>query len=191
MVYYFSDELYHHGVKGMKWGVRRFQNEDGTLTDEGKARYGNKQDYSKPNEKGIGDASIVRKGAKLDIRTVGGKLRKDLLDKQIKAVKKQGGNTEKLEAARKAQSAANDNMKAYMDHTSTGKLIAQQALLGVVGSANYRAARARGAGRMRSFIESNAGFLPVATILALQGNKKAYGKRLVLSAIEDDTDYIL
>ena len=31
-------ELYHHGVKGMKWGVRRYQNADGTLTSKGKAR---------------------------------------------------------------------------------------------------------------------------------------------------------
>lgn len=33
-------ELCHHGVKGQKWGIRRYQNEDGTLTEEGKARYG-------------------------------------------------------------------------------------------------------------------------------------------------------
>lgn len=32
-------ELYHHGIKGQKWGVRRFQNSDGTLTDEGLRRY--------------------------------------------------------------------------------------------------------------------------------------------------------
>ena len=31
--------LMHHGVKGMKWGVRRYQNEDGTLTTSGKKRY--------------------------------------------------------------------------------------------------------------------------------------------------------
>ena len=31
--------LMHHGVKGMKWGVRRYQNEDGTLTTAGKSRY--------------------------------------------------------------------------------------------------------------------------------------------------------
>ena len=33
------EELYHHGIKGQKWGVRRYQNEDGTLTDAGKAKY--------------------------------------------------------------------------------------------------------------------------------------------------------
>ena len=32
-------ELYHYGIKDMKWGVRRFQNPDGTLTDLGKKRY--------------------------------------------------------------------------------------------------------------------------------------------------------
>lgn len=32
------DYLVHHGIKGMKWGVRRYQNPDGTLTAEGKKR---------------------------------------------------------------------------------------------------------------------------------------------------------
>ena len=31
-----SNELYHHGVKGMRWGVRRYQNKDGSLTNAGK-----------------------------------------------------------------------------------------------------------------------------------------------------------
>lgn len=35
----YSDELQHHGTKGMRWGIRRYQNPDGTLTPAGKKRY--------------------------------------------------------------------------------------------------------------------------------------------------------
>lgn len=45
------DELMHFGIKGQKWGIRRFQNADGTYTDEGKKRYSGgalrDQDYKK------------------------------------------------------------------------------------------------------------------------------------------------
>ena len=37
-------ELYHWGVKGQKWGVRRYQNKDGSLTPAGKKRYNNMTD---------------------------------------------------------------------------------------------------------------------------------------------------
>ena len=43
----YNNELYHHGVVGMKWGVRRYQNKDGSLTNAGKRHYGTKANFEK------------------------------------------------------------------------------------------------------------------------------------------------
>ena len=48
-------ELYHWGIKGQKWGIRRYQNEDGTLTEAGMRRYKNN-----PQMKEIDDIKINR-----------------------------------------------------------------------------------------------------------------------------------
>lgn len=41
----YSSELYHHGIKGQKWGIRRYQNPDGSLTPEGIQRYGTIENF--------------------------------------------------------------------------------------------------------------------------------------------------
>lgn len=43
-------ELYHHGIKGQKWGVRRFQNKDGSVTPAGARRYYDGDENRKKNE---------------------------------------------------------------------------------------------------------------------------------------------
>lgn len=44
-------EILHSGVKGMKWGIRRFQNKDGSLTPAGRKRYGDKDAGDSPDGK--------------------------------------------------------------------------------------------------------------------------------------------
>jgi len=41
-IVHMDDIIEHHGIKGQKWGIRRFQNPDGSLTEEGKKRYSTK-----------------------------------------------------------------------------------------------------------------------------------------------------
>ena len=64
-----NTSLQHHGVKGMKWGVRRFRNKNGSLTPEGKKRYLIDEIGRTPIQKGVSvksDGSIsISKGVNL------------------------------------------------------------------------------------------------------------------------------
>lgn len=46
-----ENELMHHGTKGMRWGIRRYQNKDGTLTPAGKKRYNKEMERLKTEAK--------------------------------------------------------------------------------------------------------------------------------------------
>lgn len=58
-----NQELYHWGIKGMRWGRRRFQNKDGSLTPAGRERYDDDDDSSDRKDRAVksGKASEVEK----------------------------------------------------------------------------------------------------------------------------------
>ena len=61
--------LEHHGVKGQKWGIRRYRNYDGSLTSEGKKRYNNSVFISGSSKTQQKDSTYFRKELPKEIRT--------------------------------------------------------------------------------------------------------------------------
>ena len=59
-----DDYLQHYGIKGMHWGIRRFQNADGSLTAAGKKRYGS-GDSETRSKKPIDGKKVVKTAAKV------------------------------------------------------------------------------------------------------------------------------
>lgn len=99
---YFDNDLYieHHGVKGQKWGVRRYQNADGSLTNAGKKRY-NTDTYASTIS---GLNKIEKQNAKLKAKSA-------LASGKAKAAFEKG-NMKKYEKQKKIAKAASESVDA-------------------------------------------------------------------------------
>ena len=86
-------DLRHHGIKGQKWGVRRYQNSDGSLTIMGKLRYGSSKDYQELGDKVAKADSFIKTAKKYqaekDHKEYNDKIKTDLSkmsDKELQQV---------------------------------------------------------------------------------------------------------
>jgi hypothetical protein len=131
------EELYHDGLKGMKWGRRRFRNEDGTLTDAGRIRYGvgpalkdGHQTFNKPSS-GIKrlDASNTTNRALANANKLNDKVDFDKVEKNLK--KNYGTTADKVtsdflnDVKNKGKGLSLDDMMADsgMDNVPVNELI--------------------------------------------------------------------
>ena len=90
--YYGGNELYHHGIKGQRWGVRRFQNPDGTLTEAGKKRYGTVENFEarktlkKAKKEEVRKQEIVSSGKAADIQKISSTLTAQEMEMAFKRI---------------------------------------------------------------------------------------------------------
>ena len=170
----YTDEIYHWGIRGQKWGQRRYQNPDGTLTPEGKERY--RREINKMATK---DAQRVS-DAKAAYGNGAGTRRK-LLSKEINEKMKNPDYKDAYEEASKHVDVQKSLKRAESLHKHSGDFDRGQRLsdsgkttskiiLKAVGQAAISAAGGYAAGYVNV---KNGGDRNVSTIMAIIGGVSA------------------
>lgn len=156
--------LAHHDIKGQKWGVRRFQNADGTLTVQGRKRY-NKAAYKE-----------IRNRYALGRSLSEGKLASEMIDRIRPSYNKMKNSIEKAEKNpndKKALDEAKKNTADYKKELSDNV----KAFLGQYGSKNLTAAQTYSSytrSQVDKYLKNKEGHAPTGGERLLQINSPVY-----------------
>lgn len=124
-----SNELYHHGILGQKWGVRRFQNPDGSLTEAGKKRYFAKYDKS--------SYELNEKGKRIENREYLNRYtnnKRESLDQRMARIKKEANNEAWFDKSTNELNSVIKNGNRILENGNTVKINALQKHLDAINS---------------------------------------------------------
>lgn len=159
-----NNYLIHYGVLGQKWGVRRYQNEDGTLTDAGKSRY--------RTDRVVGRLVRATSNTSFGQRLMGVGLNRGYREDKKEIKKEYKSISDRKERKAKLKSLKSDYRKTKAEARTTaakilypwqsdstnektqsehyGKQFVKDFLFGTYGTLNYNRTRANGQSRIIS-----------------------------------------
>ena len=109
-----TNELSHHGIPGMRWGIRRFQNRDGSLTPAGRRRAAQMEnDYKKLTGKKLSDKEKTKDVEENNKK----KTYKEMSDAELRT------KTDRLNAEKNYIEAVKNHKAATAEDVSKGKKI--------------------------------------------------------------------